>query len=54
MYIRDKNGKLVKFEWKKYNSEKQMYKKLWKILYNIELNENDKNMNDYLIQYINQ
>ena len=31
-----------------------MYKKLWKILYNIELNENNKNMNDYLIQYINQ
>ena len=51
MYIRNYEGKLVKFEWKKYQSEKQMYYKLWKLMYNIDLKE-DKKMNKYLIDYI--
>jgi hypothetical protein len=51
MYIRNHEGKLVKFGWKKYRSEKQLYQQLWKIMYNVNLKENDK-MNKYLTDYI--
>ena len=54
MYIRNHEGKFVKFEWKKYRSEKQIYQALWKILYNIELKGGSDTVNDRLIRYINR
>ena len=54
MYIRNYQGKLVKFEWKLFRGEKQMYKALWKILYNMDIVDVDFKMNKLLIDYIKE
>lgn len=41
MIIRDYNGKMVKFDNKKYNSEKKLYSSLWKIMFNVEIKEEE-------------
>ena len=51
MYIRDYKGKLVLFKWRDYASEKEMYRALWKICYNIEITDN-KNYTNELIDFI--
>ena len=44
MYVRNYKGKMVEFNWRDYASEKEMYRALWKICYNIELkDETDQN-----------
>ena len=52
MYIRNHIGHLVRFEWRRYRSEKQIYRALWKIMYNIELKDTDDKTNEELIGYI--
>ena len=51
MYIRNYEGNLVKFDWRQYRSEKQLYCALWKILYNVTLKEATKT-NKELINFI--
>ncbi len=41
MIIRDYNGKMIKFNNKKYNSEKKLYSSLWKIMFNVEIKEEE-------------
>ena len=51
MYIRNYKGKMVKFNWRDYSSEKELYSALWKICYNIEITSNN-NQNKQLLQFI--
>jgi hypothetical protein len=51
MYIRNYKGKMVEFNWSDFNSEKEMYRALWKICYNIELSDN-VDQNNELITFI--
>ena len=46
------NNKLIVFDINKYSSSKEMYKELWKILYNIKLKDNSTNIDNYK-KYIN-
>ena len=46
------NNKLIVFDINNYSSSKQMYKNLWKILYNINLKEDSTNIDNFK-QYIN-
>lgn len=52
MYIRNWRGKLVFLDVSKLNSEKEYYSKLWKIIYNKDINI-DVNQKDSIIKYIN-
>jgi hypothetical protein len=52
MYIRNWRGKLVFLDVSKLNSEKEYYSKLWKIIYNKDINV-DVNQKDSIIKYIN-
>ena len=51
MYIRNYKGKMVIFNWRDYPSEKEMYRALWKICYNIQYVDNI-NQNEELIKFI--
>lgn len=51
MYIRNHKGKMVFFNWRDYSSEKEMYCALWKISYNIDLND-EKDYNKELVDFI--
>ena len=51
MYIRAFNGKIVYFNRDKYTSEKNMYKDLWRIMFNINI-ENEEKMEKKLLSYI--
>lgn len=52
MYIRNWRGKLVFLDVSKLNSEKEYYSKLWKIIYNKDINV-DVDQKDSIIKYIN-
>jgi len=51
MYVRAHTGEMVRFDWKKYSSEKALYKALWKLCYNIEISS-EVSMNDSLRSFI--
>lgn len=51
MYIRDYKGKMIEFNWRDYPSEKEMYRVLWKICYNIEFTSST-DQNNELINFI--
>tara|TARA_B100000242_G_C42711816_1_gene332715 strand:- start:115 stop:273 length:159 start_codon:yes stop_codon:yes gene_type:complete len=51
MYVRNYKGKMVEFNWRDYASEKEMYRALWKICYNIELKD-EIDQNKELIDFI--
>ncbi len=53
MYIRNHKGKMVVFNYSDYTSEISMYRALWKVMYNIDLPNNNKTTCDELIHYIN-
>ena len=52
MYIRNYNGEIVFFDAKKYAFEYDMYKELWRIIYNIDLDEHKDNVMSDLIDFI--
>lgn len=53
MYLRNKEGKLVKFNTAKFKDERTLYTNLWNILYGIKLNKLRKTTtNADLIKYI--
>tara|TARA_B100000029_G_C17435445_1_gene909479 strand:+ start:96 stop:317 length:222 start_codon:yes stop_codon:yes gene_type:complete len=52
MYIRNYNGEIVFFDRNKYAFEYDMYKELWRILYNIDLDEDKNNVMSDLIDFI--
>ncbi len=52
MYIRYWRGKMIFFDVSKINSEKEYYSKLWKIMYNVNMNV-DIEQKENIIKYIN-
>ena len=52
MYIRNYEGNIIFFDKKKYAFEYDMYKDLWKILYNVDLDEDKNNVMSDLIDFI--
>ena len=53
MWIRNYEGKLVYFDITKYHNETDLYIKLWKIKFNININEDQIDYNHELMQLIN-
>jgi len=51
MYLRNYKGKLVFIDEEKYSSEKDLYVKIWKIKYNIDIAKTIDNAN--ILEYIN-
>ena len=51
MFVRQNNGKIVKININHYNSEKQLYRKLWKTMFNIVLTD-DNNQKNEIINYL--
>ena len=52
MWIRNYEGKLVYFDITKYHNETDLYIKLWKIKFNIDINEDHIDYNHELMQLI--
>ena len=52
MWIRNYEGKLVYFDITKYHNETDLYIKLWKIKFNININEDQIDYNHELMQLI--
>jgi ribosomal protein L20 len=52
MFIRDHTGKMIQFDYKKYHSEKKMYSSLWKLMLNIEIEEEEEKTFDKIINKI--
>ena len=52
MLIRDKNGKIIEFNSKKYINDVEKYRNLWIIRYNIHFAKNKESFNKNLIDYI--
>ena len=52
MYIRNYEGNIIFFDKNKYAFEYDMYKDLWKILYNVDLDEDKNNVMSDLIDFI--
>tara|TARA_B110000008_G_C16863592_1_gene521773 strand:- start:540 stop:755 length:216 start_codon:yes stop_codon:yes gene_type:complete len=52
MYIRNWRGKIVYLDVDKINNEKEYYSKLWKIMYNMNINVNI-NQKENIINYVN-
>ena len=51
MFVRNYSGKVVKINNKHYNSEIQLYRKLWKIMFNVSLIDNNNQKNE-IINYL--
>ncbi len=52
MWIRNYEGKLVYFDITKYHNETDLYIKLWKIKFNININEEHIDFNHEMMQLI--
>ena len=52
MYIRTIEGNIVLFDVTKYVNEYNMYFKLWKLKYNKKLEEEEENVLDLVVKYI--
>ena len=51
MFVRDKKGNIIRFEVKKYNTTKDLYKEFWKIKYNKTI-YTKSNKIDSIVDYI--
>ena len=51
MIVRNYKGKMVKININNYSSEKQLYNKLWEIMFNIK-NSCEKKQKDDILEYI--
>ena len=52
MYIRTIEGNIVVFDVTKYINEYNMYLKLWELKYNKKLEEEEENVLDLVVKYI--
>jgi hypothetical protein len=52
MLIRNKNGKIIEFNSKKYKNDVEKYRNLWIIRYDIHFAKNEESFNKNLIDYI--
>jgi len=53
MFVRNYMGKMVKIDISKYYSDKEFYNALWKIKYNITLDDDKYVLIDEIIEFIN-
>ena len=53
MFIMDYKGEIVNFDMSKFNNDKEMYRTMWKILYNIDIPKNDKDFLEDIVDYVN-
>lgn len=53
MFIMDYKGEIVNFDMSKFNNDEEMYRTMWKILYNIDIPKNDKNFLEDIVDYVN-
>jgi len=53
MWIRNCKGTIVYLDITKYHNEQDLYKELWKIKYNIIIQNTDNNFNQELMALIN-
>ena len=53
MYIRNNEGKLVFIDISKIKSDKELYCRIWKIKYNVDLTKHKIGFNNNLINFIN-
>ena len=51
MFIRNYNGKLIEINCNQYNSEVQLYRKLWELIFNVTLTDNNNQKNE-IINYL--
>ena len=52
MIVRDYKGKLVYFNKEEYSSEYNMYIALWKIMYNIDLKDENNKSNNIISNFM--
>ena len=52
MYIRTVEGNIILFDVTKYANEYNMYLKLWELKYNKKLKEEEKDVLDLVVKYI--
>jgi hypothetical protein len=52
MYIRTVGGNIILFDVTKYVNEYNMYLKLWKLKYNKKLKEEEEDVLDLVVKYI--
>lgn len=48
-----KEGKIIYFDVTKFNSDNEMYERLWKLLYNIDLPKEEVHFLDDIVDYVN-
>jgi len=53
MFIMDYKGEIVNFDMSKFNNDEEMYRTMWKILYNIDIPKNDKDFLEDIVDYVN-
>ena len=51
MFIRNYLGKVIEINSNQYNSEVQLYRKLWKLMFNVTLTD-DNNQKNEIINYL--
>ena len=53
MWVRNHEGVFIFINITKYHSAKQLYKDIWKIKFNIELDDDGNDFNDEILRLIN-
>ena len=53
MFIMDYKGEIINFDMSKFNNDEEMYRTMWKILYNIDIPKNDKDFLEDIVDYVN-
>ena len=53
MFVMNYKGEIIYFDMSKFNNEKEMYIKLWKLMYNIDVPKKEKNFMESIVDYVN-
>ena len=52
MFLRNSTSKIVAINPECFLNEKDFYRRIWKIMFNIDMSEEDTSFNDVLLKYI--
>ena len=53
MFVRNFEGKIIQIKREDYLNDKEFYKYLWKVRFNIDISKQEISFNNTLINYIN-
>ena len=53
MYIMKHTGEVIYFDMSKFNNDEEMYRHLWKLMYDIDIPKNDKDFLECIVDYVN-